>query len=165
MSFSIIVATDLNGGIGKDNKLLFNIKEDLQRFKKLTTNHTVIMGRKTLEGLPFKNGFPNRHNIILTSKTNNIQTYGTNHSLVFKNDIKEIIEEYKNSKEEIFIVGGESIYRQFLPYANKIYLTKILEIKKSDSYFKFNNDEWDMDSFIEVDNGKNTYQFIDLIRK
>lgn len=165
MSFSIIVATDLNGGIGKDNKLLFNIKEDLQRFKNLTINHTVIMGRKTLNSLPFKEGFPNRHNIVLTSNVNNVQTYGVNHSLIFKNDINEIIEEYKDSKEEIFIVGGESIYRQFLPYTNKIYLTKILNIKEADSYFKFNGDEWIIDGFTERNNQDIKYQFIDLIRK
>jgi dihydrofolate reductase len=112
MSLSIIVATDLNGGIGKDNKLLFKIKEDLKRFKELTTGHTVIMGRKTYESLP-NGALPNRHNIVV-STSNRVNTISPTESLIFKSNIKEIIEEYKDTQEEVFVIGGGLIYQQFL---------------------------------------------------
>ena len=81
---SIIVATDTNGGIGKDNKLLFQIREDLQRFKDLTTGHIVIMGRKTFESLP-NGALPNRHNVVITT-SNKVNTISPKQSLIFKNN-------------------------------------------------------------------------------
>lgn len=161
---SIIVATDLNGGIGKDNKLLFHIKEDMQRFKELTSNHTVIMGRKTQESLPQK-FLPNRNNIVLT-KTNIGTKLGLNYKIEYMSNIEEIISRYFLSDEEVFVIGGASIYKQFLPYTDKIYLTYVEDEKESDSYF--NLDE--LHSFKptnyephETENGFR-YSFIDYER-
>lgn len=160
---SIIVATDINGGIGKDNKLLFHIKEDLQRFKELTTGHTIIMGRKTFESLP-NGALPNRHNIVLTT-SNKIKTISPTQSLVFKNDINELIQEYKDSKEEVFVIGGGFIYQQFLPYCNKIYLTTVKGNFEADTFFKYNKNEWQGAYWKINSDDKYKYEFLDLIRK
>jgi dihydrofolate reductase len=159
---SIIVATDTNGGIGKDNKLLFHIKEDLQRFKELTTGHTIIMGRKTFESLP-NGALPNRHNIVLTT-SNRINTISTTQSLIFKNDIKELVEEYKNSEEEVFVIGGGFVYQQFLPYCKKIYLTTVKGNFEADTFFKFNENEWQGTYWKINSDDKYKYEFLDLIR-
>jgi dihydrofolate reductase len=161
---SIIVATDANGGIGKDNNLLFKIKDDLKRFKELTTGHTIIMGRRTYDSLP-NGALPNRHNIVITT-SNRINTMSPKESLIFKNNINELIEEYKNSSEEVFIIGGGLIYKQFLPYCNKIYLTTVKGDYNADTFFKTSYNEWrkEWESGILESDGY-TYNFINLIRK
>ena len=117
MNISMIVAVDSNGGIGKDNKLLWHIPGDLKRFKEITTGKTVVMGRKTFESLPFKNGLPNRKNICLTrTPKDSIE------NVTYINDINIIL---NNSEEEIFIIGGAEIYKLFMPYCNKLYLTQV----------------------------------------
>lgn len=104
---SIIVATAQNRAIGYKNKLLYWLPDDLKRFKSLTTGHTIIMGRKTFESLP-KGALPNRRNIVL-SKQESFQAQGTEvfHSL-------EDALKHCQTTEEVFIIGGESIYREAL---------------------------------------------------
>lgn len=148
---SLIVAIDEKMGIGCDNHLLEAIPEDLQRFKELTFGHTVIMGRKTWDSLP-KKPLPNRKNIVISSqKQENFMTTA------------ECLKEIKNIDDEIFVIGGESIYRYFLPMANKIYITLIHKnFDKVDAYFpdiKLN--EWNI---TERKNGKGNYTFITLER-
>jgi dihydrofolate reductase len=162
---SIIVASDINGGIGYNNKLLFHIKEDMRRFKELTTGHKIIMGRKTFESLP-NGALPNRHNIVLTTNSNTIQTFSPTQSLIFKDNLEELIDEYKDSEEEVFVIGGGFIYQQFLPHCKKIYLTVNFKEYEADTHFKFNTDEWDIDywsQILESDYGK--YEFMDLVKK
>lgn len=158
---SIIVCIDNNGGIGKDNKLLFHIKEDMKRFKNLTTGHKVIMGRKTHKSLP--NGYlPNRENIILTN--NHFLHHEGNIHLT--NNIDNLINQYRNSDEEVFIIGGDSIYKQFLPYTNKIYLTKVNDNKNADSYFNFDEKDWKTTSYkLHTTSNGLQYCFYDLIRQ
>lgn len=161
---SIIVATDTNGGIGKDNKLLFHIKDDLKRFKELTTGKNIIMGRKTFESLP-NGALPNRHNIVITT-SNRVNTTSPSESLIFKNNIDELIYEYKDSDEEVFVIGGGFIYQQFLPYCNKIYLTVNFKEYDADTFFKFNTDEWDINYWSKIlDSDEGKYEFMDLIKK
>lgn len=165
MSFSIIVARDLNNGIGKDNKLLFHIKEDMKRFKDLTTNHIVIMGRKTKESLP-KGHLPNRINIVLSKHCCRRQypilddTKDMDSLITSCSNIDTLINTYKDSEEEVFIIGGSSIYKQFLPYCDKIYLTRINSIKDSDSFFEFNENEY---SLVNVVN-REGFSFLDYIK-
>lgn len=130
---NIIVAVTKDFGIGANNQLLFHIKEDLQRFKKLTTGHKIIMGRKTLESLPHL--LPNREHIVLT-RDKELVIEG----VTIINDIQNIVKKYKDSKEVVFVIGGGEIYKQFLPYCDKIYLTFIKEIPKTepDTFFHFN---------------------------
>lgn len=159
---SIIVATDTNGGIGKDNKLLFHIREDLQRFKDLTTGHIVIMGRKTFESLP-NGALPNRHNIVITT-SNKVNTTSPTQSLIFKNNVEELIEKYKDSEEEVFVIGGGFVYKQFLPYCKKIYLTTVKGNFEADTFFKYSEEEWQGVYWKVNSYDKYKYEFLDLIR-
>jgi len=135
-NISIIVAIGENNELGKDNQLLWHISGDLKRFKKLTSGHTVIMGRKTFESL--KNGaLPNRRNIVLTNnksfQKNNIEVAHT------IDDVFTLI----NPDKEAFIIGGEAIYELFLPYTQKIYLTKVHKSYNADVFFpNINLNEW-----------------------
>lgn len=126
---SIIVAVSLNNAIGRDNKLLYWLPDDLKRFKALTTGHTIIMGRHTFESLP-KGALPNRRNIVLS----------TNPSASFAGaevfcSLQEAIQ-HCQEEEEIFIIGGESVYKQAMNVADKIYLTQIEDVTEdADAFF------------------------------
>jgi dihydrofolate reductase len=125
---SIIVAVSEDWGIGKDNELLWHISEDLKRFKRLTTGKTVIMGKKTWESLP-KRPLPGRKNIVLTDNpTENIENAITSYS------IEESISKC-TADEEVFIIGGGSIYRQFMPLADRLYITHVHKKAAADIYF------------------------------
>ena len=125
---SIIVAKAKNNVIGKDNQLIWHIPEDLKRFKKLTTNKVVIMGRKTFEsiGKPLQN----RKNVILSHSLMEID----NENIQIVNDVSEL-GEYIKSKEECFVIGGAIVYRLLMPYVTKMYITKIHEKFDGDAYF------------------------------
>jgi dihydrofolate reductase len=133
---NIIVAVASNGAIGKDGDLLWHISEDLKYFKKTTLNSTVVMGRKTWEALPFK-PLKNRRNIILTKN----EDFTEKNAEIF-HEIKEIIFLNKEN-ENLFIIGGGAIYKEFLPYADKIYLTKVYKDFDADTFFPtLNADDW-----------------------
>ncbi|HXK81609.1 MAG TPA: dihydrofolate reductase [Bacteroidales bacterium] len=135
MSFSIIVAVAENYAIGANNDLLWYIPEDLKRFKKITTGNTIIMGKKTFESLP--NGpLPNRRNIVISDIKNDCVE-----GCIVVDSIQNAIEACKPN-EENFIIGGGSIYKQFLDIADKIYLTKVHRNYDADVFFPkidFNN--------------------------
>jgi len=125
---SIIVAVSEDWGIGKDNELLWHISEDLKRFKRLTSGKTVIMGKKTWESLP-KRPLPGRKNIVLTDKADElIENSVTAYSL------EDALGKCEKS-EEIFIIGGGSIYRQFMPIADRLYITHVHKKAPADIYF------------------------------
>ncbi len=126
---SIIAIIGKNREIGKNNKLIWNIPEDMKRFKNLTQNHTVIMGRKTYESIGQK--LESRNNIVI-SENKNYQAKGC--SVVYST--KEAIEYAQEmEKEEFFIIGGAQIYKQTLPYANKLYLTIVDQEADVDTFF------------------------------
>ena len=136
--FSIIVARDLNNGIGYKGNLLIHLPQDLKYFKDKTTDKTIIMGRKTFERLPNKEPLPHRTNIILTRNVADfLGTYDLDDNMIVSNDINAIIDKYKDSEEEVFVIGGENIYKEFLPYCKNIYVTEIYGCFKSDAYFNF----------------------------
>jgi dihydrofolate reductase len=125
---SIIVAIAQNNAIGKNNDLLWHIPADLKRFKKITSGHQVIMGKLTYESLPVR-PLPNRTNIVITDKPGETfegctTVYAIEEALNLCND-----------SEESFIIGGGSIYRQFLPFANKLYLTMVHKVFEADTFF------------------------------
>lgn len=135
---SMIVAIDKNNGIGKNNNLLVHIKEDLQYFKKITEGHTVVMGYNTWLSLPFK-PLKNRENIVLTSKE--IQLEG---AIVF-NDIDHLLSHLETlNEEEVFIIGGASLYNQMLNYADRLYVTHIFEDFNADTFFPEITNEWEI---------------------
>ena len=161
---SIIVATANNNVIGKNNKLLWHIPEDLKRFKEITSGHTIIMGRKTFESLP--GVLPNRYHIVITRDKSYTST--NNHVEVI-HSIEEVINRFNNSSEMAFIIGGGDIYSQLINTVDKIFLTKILSDFEGDTTFpQINFDEFNIDYESEVliceKNGLK-YQFIDLSRK
>ncbi len=134
---SIIVAIANNNVIGKDNKLIWHLPEDLKRFKKITTGHTIIMGRKTFESLG--RVLPKRKHVILC---NDMELNIDNENVIVLEDIS-LLKEYIDSEEENFVIGGATIYKLLLPFAQKMYITKIDEDFVGDVYFpKINEEEW-----------------------
>ena len=130
---NMIVATSKNNQIGIDNKLPWHISEDLRYFKEVTKGHTVLMGRKTFESIG--RPLPNRENIVLTrDKSFTAQGITAVHSL-------EEALTFCRSKDQIFIIGGGEIYKQFLPYADKLYITLVdKEIQGDTDFCDYFND-------------------------
>ena len=134
---SIVVAKAKNNVIGKDNHLLWNLPEDLKRFKELTTGHTIIMGRKTFESIG--KILPNRKHIIFSQnpdfKINNEQVEIV-HSMLQ-------IQEYIESEEECFVIGGAMIYNLLMPYVQKMYVTQINKEFEGDTFFpRIDEEKW-----------------------
>lgn len=158
---SIIVAKASNDVIGGDNKLLWHISEDLKRFKEITSGHTIIMGRKTFESLP--KILPNRHHIVITRDTN---FKVDSEAVTVINDISDVISRFKDTEEEVFIIGGGEIYKTLIPYTKKLYLTRVYKDFEGDTSFPvINYDEWKIVNKSEIKiNEKNNlnYDFIDL---
>lgn len=143
---SIIVAISKNLVIGNNGQLIWNLPTDLKRFKEITSNNIVIMGRKTWESIPEKyRPLPNRENIVLSKNENyTIDGVKVKHSL--SDALSDISE--SDSDKEIFIIGGSEIYKEAFPYANKLYLTKIMEEVEGDVYLEgFDEEEWLLKSF------------------
>lgn len=150
---SIIVAYDKNNVIGKDNQLPWHLPNDLAYFKKVTTGKTVVMGRKTFESIG--KALPNRRNIVLT----------TDEKLLYKDailvhSINDILSLDKLN-EEVFIIGGETLFKQMLPYVQKVYVTFIDEEFEGDTYFpEIENNNWKRASNIKGEkNNKNPYNY------
>ncbi|ABR37059.1 MULTISPECIES: dihydrofolate reductase [Clostridium] len=160
---SIIVAIAKDNVIGKDNKLLWHISEDLKRFKKITTGKKMIMGRKTFESLP--GILPNREHIVLTRDNNfNVDS----DKVTIEHDFNSVLQRYSECEDEVFVIGGAEIYKQFLPYAKKLYLTKVDEEFEGDTYFpginySNYNTEYTSEKFIDEKNGLH-YTFVNLIQ-
>ena len=151
---SIIACIGRNFELGKNNDLIWHLPNDLKYFKKVTTGKTVIMGRRTFDSLP--GILPKRRNIVLQmpseDKIEGVEIF---------HDIPSILEAVKK-EEEVFIIGGASIYRQFLEYANKLYLTEVHKsCKDAEVYFpKFNKRNYHK---IIVDSGEDNkikYDFV-----
>ena len=125
---SIIVAIAQNNAIGLNNELLWHIPEDLKRFKRITSGHQVIMGRMTYLSLPFR-PLKNRTNIVITDNLEErFEGCITVHSIEEAVGLCSV-------NEESFIIGGGSVYRQFLPMCNKLYLTLVHKDFKADTFF------------------------------
>lgn len=139
---NLIVAVDKNWAIGKDNNLLIKIPGDQRFFRDHTTNRVVVMGRKTLESFPNGKPLRDRINIIITSDNN----YKVDGGLVV-HSIDEALEEIKKYKsEKVYIIGGQTIYEQFLDYCDIAYITKINYNYDADTYFPNLDakDEWEV---------------------
>lgn len=135
MSVSIIAAVGKNLELGKDNDLIWHFKEDMKFFRETTTGHTVIMGRKTFDSLP--GALPNRRNIVI-SRNKNLLLEGAEVVPSVDKALKAA------DGDEIFCIGGGSIYSAFLPIADRLYLTEIdAECDSADTYFpKFDKNDY-----------------------
>ncbi len=137
-----ILAADKNWGIGYNNRLLVSIPSDMKFFRQTTTGKVVVMGRKTLESFP--NGMPlkNRTNIVLTGN----QNYQVKDAVIVHSE-DELMEELKKyNTNDIYVIGGESVYRMMLPYCDTAYVTKINRAFQADTFFPNLDemDEWEM---------------------
>lgn len=155
---SIIAAIGKNRELGRGNDLIWHIKEDLKNFKNLTMGKYIVMGKNTYESLP--KHLEGRKYIVLSSSLSEIEN-----GLLF-NDFNKLLEFIKDVDEEVMIIGGASIYKLFLPFANKLYLTEIESEEKADVYFPdFNKEDYECNvvSTNEVDGLK--YSFVIYERK
>ncbi|MFA7245120.1 MAG: dihydrofolate reductase [Candidatus Magasanikbacteria bacterium] len=135
---SLIAAISENNCIGKNNALPWNIKEDMKHFKEITSGNIVLMGRNTWESIPERfRPLPNRKNIVITRDENyllpeNVEKYFS---------IEEALEKYKN--ENVFIIGGASIYKQTIDIADKLYITEVHKTFDGDVFFpEINKNIW-----------------------
>ena len=160
---SIIVAKGKNNIIGKDNKMIWHLPEDLKHFKNLTTEHTIIMGRKTFESLG--KPLPNRKHIIFSQNPDfkvdheNVEVI---HSLL---QIQDLIE----GKEEAFVIGGAMIYNFLMPYVKKMYVTEIEKDFDGDTFFpSINSEVWKevaREKGLKDENNNLDYYFVIYERK
>lgn len=154
---SIIVALARNRAIGLNGNLIWHLSADLKYFKRVTTGHTVIMGYKTFLSLPNQRALPNRRNIIISS---HLEQAPEGFELV--HSIQEAVN-MVHYEEETFVIGGGSIYEQFLPHADKLYLTRIDKEFEADTYFPYIDfDEWNLIDVNVVDEDPQvdfTYRF------
>lgn len=160
---STIVAISNNNVIGKDNKLIWHLPEDLKRFKQITTGKNIIMGRKTFESLG--RVLPNRKHIILC---NDMEMDIDNENVEILDDISKL-DKYINSDEENFVIGGATIYKLLMPYVNKLYITKINHDFEGDVYFpEIKETEWkeiSKEKGLRNDENPYDYEYITYIRK
>ena len=130
MQISAIAAVDRNWAIGYQNRLLLSIPEDMKFFREKTKGHVVVMGRRTLESFPGGNPLKNRMNIVFTAN----QDYTKDGAVVVHNP-EELQEQLQKTEEEIFIIGGGSIYQMLLPLCDTAYITKMDRAFPADTYF------------------------------
>ena len=159
---SIIVAKSKNNTIGKDNKLLWNIPDDLKRFKELTTNHNIIMGRKTFESIG--RILPNRKHIVFSQNPDfkvNDENVEIVHSMLQ-------IQEYIEDDNENFVIGGAMIYNLLMPYVKKMYVTQINKEFDGDTFFpRIDEEVWNVvEKVSERDENSNLdYEYVTYERK
>ncbi len=154
---SIICAIGKNNEIGFQNKLLWDIPDDMKHFKDITMGHTVVMGQKTFKSIG--KPLPNRHNIIVTLDKN-FKANGCE----IKYSLEDVLKEGKNKSEEVFIIGGGQIYKQSIPYADKLYLTLVDDSPEADTFFpNYSEFKTIVKEEKKVYNGLN-YKFIELIK-
>ena len=153
---SLIFAVGLNGELGYKNKMLWHLKNDLINFKNITDGKTVIMGRKTFESMGCK-PLKNRFNIVLSRSYEN----ELSDNLFKTNNIKFLINKYKDSKEEVFIIGGAEIYNKFSKYAYRLYATIVnAEFTYADTYYDFSTDKYKLILSQEYfEDGYNDYSY------
>lgn len=158
MRIILIAAIGKNRELGKENNLIWHLKEDLKFFKENTMGHIIVMGYNTYESLP--NLLPGRRHIILTHRDLSIEGAEVFHNL------DELLTYLHNLDEDIYIIGGASIYQQFMPYAQELLLTEInAECNEADVYFpEWNNEDFTKEIIKEVD-GEIPYSHIRYRRK
>lgn len=161
-NITIIAAVAENGVIGSNNDLLWHISADLKRFKKLTSGHTVVMGSKTFQSLPVR-PLPLRTNIVIT-RNRNLEAS----SCILAYSVEDAIAKM-NPEGDNFIIGGGNIYAQFLPLAQKLFLTRVHRSFSGDTFFPvISPDEWELVENLRIDDDPQndfSYSFETYLRK
>lgn len=150
-SITLIACIDRSNGIGKDNQLLFNLPDDMHFFRETTQDSIVIMGRTTYEsiGKPLKN----RINIVISRCYTSVEKFELSLAgIIVMDDLRELkkILNVYDLEKEIFIIGGQSIYEQFMDTADRLIITHIDQDKEADSFFPAITDEWTVTKEIEL---------------
>lgn len=161
MNVSLIVAVSRNNVIGKDNQLIWKLSADLKRFKSLTTGHSIIMGRKTFDSIG--KPLPNRKSVIITRQADFVAE-----GCIVVNSLEEALAKTQD-EEEVFIIGGGTIYKEAIAKADKIYYTKVHQDFDGDTFFPpVNLQEWESVSRKDCmpdEKNEYAYSFIDYKRK
>lgn len=154
--FSIIAIIGKNRELGHQGQLIFHIPEDMQFFKETTLGHKVLMGRKTWESLPGK--LPGRQNLVASHKA----VPGADATIT---NLSQFIKDHQDTDEEIFVIGGGTIYQALLPYAKHLYLTEVdTEVPDADTFFpEFNRDKYNQELLKKGDQWK--IKFLTLSNK
>lgn len=154
-----IVNVTENWGIGRGNQLLFPLKADLRRFRELTMGHAVVMGRKTLESLPGKQGLPGRRNLVLTRD----EHFAAPHVEIVRTPLQAVFA----TGAEDFCIGGESVYRALLGACDKVYVTRVMATAEADAFFPDLDQDpgWRIEHESEIleENGLR-FQYVDYVR-
>jgi len=131
LHLSLIAAIGKNRELGRDNKLVFDLKKDMAHFKEKTTGHTVIMGRKNFESIG--RALPDRVNIVISRD----KEFKSHHDIKIVSSVEQALElARRHEEEEVFVIGGAQIYEAFLPFADRLYLTIVdREVKDADAFF------------------------------
>ncbi|RDB07290.1 dihydrofolate reductase [Runella aurantiaca] len=163
MLISLIVAAAQNGVIGRDNQLIWHLPDDLKQFKRLTTGHPIIMGRKTFDSIG--KPLPNRTSIVIT-RNREWQFEG----VIIVNSVNEAIEAARQTgTDEAFVIGGAEVYKMTLPVANKIYLTEVKAEFEGDAYLNIpNKEEWrEVSRVSHATDEKHAiaFDFVELVRQ
>ncbi len=157
MIISLIAAKSDNNVIGKNNDLPWHLSADMHYFKKTTTNHHIIMGRKTFESMKSR-PLPNRTNIIISRNPN----YDVPLGCILLPNVKEALKIAKeNGEKEVFIVGGAQIYRQAIPFVDRMYITEIHSNFEGDTFFpEYEKKDWkEIQSEYHKSDDKNSYPY------
>lgn len=167
MNINFIVAYSKNLAIGKNNKLLWHLADDMAFFKKMTSGKTVIMGRNTYLSLPEKfRPLPNRTNIVISSQ----EAIEEKENLIWVKSIEEAIEKCKDLKnEDVFVIGGGQIYNKMIDFADFIYATEVDVDIEGDTFFSpLNTINWSaeiIDSYDKNDRNEYGFQIVKYVRK
>tara|TARA_A100001037_G_C15005133_1_gene568988 strand:- start:504 stop:983 length:480 start_codon:yes stop_codon:yes gene_type:complete len=158
MEIFLIAAVDKNLAIGRNGKIPWHIKEDLQFFQKNTLNTAMIMGRSTFDSIG--KPLPNRKNIVMTNSPTNRE------GVIEVCDIESAIKEAKKDSNKISIIGGQSIYKEFMPLANKLLITEIdIVVERADTFFPaWDKKEWTEQSRINSMENGIEYSFVEYLR-
>ncbi len=157
-NLTIIACVDKNGGLGKDNELLYRFKEDMKFFRDHTMGKKMIMGRKTLESLPKL--LPGRIHLVLSHKKID------NPEVTTFTSIEEFLDYANQNDEEIMVIGGARIYSELYPYTNKMLLTEVEDSKEADAFFPdFSKDDWESEVLSEHIESGIKYKHLQYKRK
>lgn len=161
LHLSLIAAIGKNRELGRENKLIFDLKKDMAHFKEKTFGHVVIMGRKTFESIG--RALPNRVNIVVSRD----KEFKTHHEVKIVSSVEKALDLAKKyEEEEVFVIGGAQIYEAFLPYADKLYLTIVdKNVNDADAFFpEYENDFKKIISSIGNEENGTRFTFMELER-
>lgn len=153
-----IAAIGKNRELGKDNQLIWHLPKDLKFFRTMTKGHTIVMGRKTFESLPGL--LPGRHHIVISRSHPNLPE-----EVEIFSSIEDFLQAYQESEEEIFVIGGAAIYRQLLPYCERLLLTEIDASYDADVFFpEFDKDKYKRTVLSDIEENDTHYQHIEYLK-